>query len=681
MTYPAWILTLLLALSMLASPMSGAGVSDLPHFSYSIDFTDDSDGVDHSMGLVQTTGEQAAFYTSMADSAFYLTGEQAFIVRPDGAISVPASDFIALLYSMTGSLPDPTEADANALMSFAQSLVSILSPDAFLLAPAGDGFVMELDVDALLADLNTGVPQLLTAHAEQLDPTVRKYSLALTGQPYTCAQLAAMWPQLGLGSVHTGVTIRLSILPQQDGSVTFLGGVADLTFIGRIGEDGFDLRFTTPDGVSYQLDSADLITVSLIASQAFSAVGHEAFMYTESRDTLESGYQMVTYEIHLNTTALARDLNRGFAEAIRAKVDTVNALLDKYRSWIALFDPQLAQTLTADSLAAAFEGGLISLPHAIGLLTVTDDMGARTAEIDGSLNQATLTGKISYGSGTSGSLLFTIDDRHVPVTIDADFLADYNAWFCSLSSSLPIFDAIHTLTISYDGSGYGDSILITTDTNAFRLAYSAPEQYMELKIGEVNAYLRQDGNDVFHVNVYHPEFFADLHAGEEFVNLDSTFFGLDFAQGRNDSFTISGYIAPEANARYDFGLNLHESGGYMGSFANGYFTGEDVDVSAVYVSDSLYITVDGELYSVVRDSETSALLLCYNHGIFATIYSEVADDLATLRIYEEYAGKDHTLPPLCTVTIDLDPAPISLPAGAQVTEVSSFVQTLMNLLQ
>lgn len=681
MTYPAWILTLLLALSMLVSPMSGAGTTDLPHFSCSIDFSDDSVGEDRAMGLVQTTDVQSAFYASMTDGSFYLTGEQAVIVLPDRTISVPASDFIALLYGMTGSLPAPTEADAYALMTFAQSLVSIISPDAFVLAPAGDGFMMELNVDALLADLDTGVPQLLTAHADQLDPIVRKYSLALTGQAYTCAQLADIWPQLGLGGVRTGLTIKLSVLPQQDGSVTFLGGVADLTFIGRIGEDGFDLRFTTPDDVSYQLDSADLFTVSLIASQAFSGVGHEAFMFTESHDTLESGYQLVTYEAHLNTTALARDLNRGFAEAIRARVDTVNALLDKYRSWIALFDPQLAQTITADSLAATFDAGLITLPHAIGLLTVTDDMGTRTAKIDGSLNQATLTGKISYGDETSGSLLFTIDDRHVPVTIDADFLADPDAWFCSLSSNHPIFDAINTLTVSYDGRGYGDSFLITTDTNAFRLAYSSPEQYMELKLGEVNAYLRQDGSDAFHVNVYHPEFFADLHAGEEFVSLDSTFFGLDFAPGRNDTFTLNGYIAPEADARYDFGLKLHESGSYMDSFSYGYFTGDDVDISAVYVRDSLYITVDGELYSVVRDSETSALLLCHNHGIFATIYSDVTDDLVTLRIYEEYAGKDHTLPPLCTVTIDLDPAPLSLPTGTQVTDVHSFIHTLVNLLQ
>lgn len=682
MTYPAWILTVLLTLSMLVSPMPGVSSSELPCFTCAVDFTGEADDSDVTLGLVRTIDGDPAFVLMRNDGTLYLTGEQAITALADGrALAVPTVDLMAMLYGLNGSIPDPTEADVNAIMAFAQSVMSVISPEAFLLVPAGDFFVVELDVDALLADLHTGIPQLLTTHAAQLDPTVQKYSLALTGRAFTCEQLAAMWHELALGDVCTGLTLRLSVLPQQDGSITFLGSVSGFTFIGRVGEEGFDLRFTTPDGVSYQLDSADLATVSLLVTQACQSISSEALSFTPDQYTHPTGAALSTYTITLNSTNLARDLNIGFAEAIRSSADTVNALLNKYRSWIALFDPQAAETLTAASLADAFDSGLIFLPHAIGELCFTNHESANVMEVRGYLNEATLTGKCFYGSEPSGSLLFTIDSHDTPFTLDADYHISGDCATVSLTSSRPILDAFSTITLMLEEGRRGSGFCITTDTNVFRMAFNAPEQYMELKVGPFNAYLRQDASDVYHVNVYHPEFFADLQACDDFVSLDSTFVGLDFARSRNDSFVINGYVAPDTDNRYDFGLNLHESGGYMGRFANGYLIGNDVNASAVYVSDSLYITVNGELYSVVRDSETSALLLCYNHGICATIYPEITSDLVTLRIYRDYAGKDNTLPPLCTVTLDPDPAPLALPSGAQSTDADFFIHTLTNLLQ
>lgn len=666
------ILSLLMALCMLVTPVAGMDASEFPNFAYSIDFS--AQPGDHALGLVQTTDGQNAFYASLEDAAFYLTGGQAILLQDSRAISVPTSDLMATLSMLSGNIPDPTEEDLNALATFAQGVLMTVSPEAFTFAPAGEGFTLEMDVDALLADLNKGVPQVLTSYAAQLDPTVSKYTPYIFGQPVTCAQLAQMWPQLGLGEVRTGLTLKLAMIPQQDGSMTILGGVSGLTFIASIGGEGFDLRFTTPDGVSYQFDTADLTTVGLIASQAFSAVGSEAFMFTESRDTLESGYSVMTYEAHLNTTALCRDLNRGFAEAIRAKVSTVDALLEKYRSWIALFDPQLAQSLTAASLAGAFDKGLISLPHTIGLLTVTDDLSTRTVKVDGYLNQATVTGKICYGRDTAGSLLFTLDDRYDPFVLDVDFLTDYNAWSCSLSSSIPVFDAFSTLTVACEQSGYGERILVTTDTNALRLAFDGHEQYMELKVGPFNAFLREDEYDVFHVNVYHPEFFIDVHAGEEFIDLDSTFFGADLAM-TDEAFTLNGYIQPDEYAdRITFGLDVMESGAFDAYLHAGY----DADYSITFAFNTIVFREGDDMYTFTPDYATGNYILALNGEAYGTIAGKTEGSQTTIWCYQ---GLDTTVTPICTIVVDSAPAPVALPDGAQQVDAMTFLEAFASLFE
>lgn len=692
------IVALILALSMLLTPVAGsAGVqqSEIPPVTLTVDTPD---GTLFSAGYTTTTDGLPVAYMSRSDGAFYITSETMVIdqsavthvvsrdgaldITPGKAIAVSTEDLLNFIATAGGMLPQPTEDDVWAATYFFGGVMTSISQEAMSIIPRGEGFAIAVDVDRFLADLDKAVPTVLTAYASRLDPVLAKYSTALAGAPITSAQLAELWPDLELGSIRTGLKLSLTVVPTTEG-VNILGSVSDFSFVVRVAEGNVQIRFTTPDGTVYPIDFADFAVLAGIfgdlPGQIFSRI--TTYEQTEAR---------IGYTISIDSAVLSGYLNDGIAATITNNAATMDQLLTKYRPWLALISPQVAG-MDAAALSDWFKTDRpIALPRANGYYSqytthtafiidseVVGDFGTLTLR---SSQQATRYSSYSNG-GDPFTLTLTLNDTYDPfiITMSASTPDRYTQHF-TVDFSKPVFGLFSTLTYTLNEYFGQELSSITTDTDVFHFIFSAREQYLDAKVGPVSFTMRETANEAWQWNLSMPQFFVDVRQmGDEAISLDSTFFGLDVS-ANDEASIISGYVRPDEYERYDFGLNVQMSDGYIGTVMNGYLTGEDVNAALAFVNNCLYVTLDGELYSVVPDSETEAILLCHNHGIVATVTGETDDDVTTLYVYEGYAGAQNTAQPMYTITLDSDPDPIALPANVQQTGAQFFLETLGNML-
>lgn len=664
------LMALLLALSMFLSPAANMGEAgaDLPHATLSLDYTENHG--DFSVGLVETTDGQDAFYVTLEEGSFYLTGTTAMLEHDGQLISVPAAELTALAYGALGMLPAPTEEDAMAVAWFAQALMDSVTGKSLSLLPMDNGVYVILNVDQLIAELDQAIPQVLTAYAEYLDPTIIKYSTALLGQSITSAELAEVWPELGLSELQTGLVLHATVQQQSNGSTFISATAADVNLSCTVSRDSFDMQITLPDGKVYPFSTADLLTVvQLLASVP--APTTAAFNAVETSGTNAFGETTSNIVLTLDTTVMARDLNAGLAQVVADNAATVDALLNKYRSWFELIDPELAAFLTAENLASAFQQGLLSLPEIKGEAVLTSHRGGSITvdgHFTGFFGKATLTGSICTGWGNDISLTLTIDDGYDPLVLTYAQAADVWSKQVSITSSNPIFDLFRIISLHMDDNGF----VLTTDTNDLRLAYDAEEQYMEAKIGLLSASLREDENEDVHVNLSLPEFFLDLHIGGEALALDSTFFGLDYTETDSGP-VIGGYIRPDL---YDdstfFGLAVDEYTGVV----QAYLKGEDVDVQLNIAENVISFSDGDDLVTLIPDYAREAYVLSFNGEEHITITGEEENDALTLHFFD---GLDTEVAPAFTVTLDMSPAAINLPEGAQAVDARTFLMALLKL--
>lgn len=675
------IIALVMAFCMMLSPAAGYQADDeVPALTATFETID---GMNLSAGLNKTESGLPVVFIDANGLGLTLTGETGYLADDTGTYAVPVSELLERFSSAALNIPEPTEDDMMALMIFAQGVMEGVSTDAFTFSVMGNGMSFAFDLDKLAHDLHTVVPSVLTTYASYLNPTMEKYSPYLFGDVVTAEQLAQAWPELGLDQVETGLSAKLTVLQSGD-TLTLIGSVAEVNFVAKIGEDSFSIEMTTADGTTYAFDTADFETVAQLLGETMQHITADAFSFEQTSNGNSGRYEVITTTIRLDTAALNTDLNRGLASTIAANSATVDGLLNKYRSWIALMtNDHHAARMTASSLVEGINNGatLINLPETTGELAMVVDQYNETITVDSYLGNVTLDGKIFvsiYGT-PSASFIMTVNDRYDPVVINFDYAGDRYSSTMTLSSNIELFDLFRTLTIST--KDYFDyEWHLSTDTNVIRADYSDEEQYMALKLGPVNAKFHIDENDATHFDFYAPEFFAELHIDEygSNVNFDSTIGGFDYAENYY-GFNLNGYLVDHYRYRSTFGLSFTDS--YSNSGLTGYLNtsyGETYEMSLH--NTGIDIIINGDLYTVraidVGDYSKVGLTLSMSDQVIATLVLGETDTQVTLELYQ---GSDISVTPFCKLTIDADPAPYVAPTDVTVVDAMTFLEKVDEL--
>ncbi|MBQ7848823.1 MAG: hypothetical protein IJ343_03790 [Clostridia bacterium] len=631
----------------------------IPEFTVSITSTE---GESISAGIVETTDYLPAFLFNVFEKNLLVTGNASYYSDGTTTYTVPAEELLKLVAGEMPQIPEPTEDDLNALMLLAQGVAGGISSDAFALLPMGNGMSFSLDVDQLAKDLHTAVPTALTTYAANIDPTLQKYSKALLGENLTCADIAAVWPELGLDQVATGLKGTISVLPTRDG-MSFVGTLCDVSFVAKVHESGFNCSITTPDGKEYVLDTNDVLVLAKVLSEVPSGMSNAGFNVTETDDTIH---------VTLDLAALGTDLNRALTYAIAVNSAEIDALLNKYRTWFELIDEDFAAMLTAANLKAVFQQGAISLPALKGELTIKQDGETRTYYVDGYFANCTLNGQF-HSRNDVGSFLFAVNDSYDPLYLSLDIAApDYSTTSYSLSSNVPVLGLFNTLTLYVDDS-YDSQYNLTTDTNVLRLGYSSEEQYLEAKLGPVNLSYKMDEEEVNHFELYTMDFFARLLVAENHIALDTSVFGFDYSESRN-SMIIDGYFFEDFDPdydRYEFGLHYNDETMFSAYLSDGRYENYALTVGNQYAS----FAYNGDTYTVTPyyGAEKQAFIVAMNGKPACSIASETSDDGTTSTFYY-YEGLDMTVEPAFTIVVDTDPDQVTVPTNAIVVDPNTFAE-------
>ncbi len=662
-------ISLLMALLMLFTSAVGAGPDEFPAMSAVLTTAD------NTVGFAMATTEDGTPTLMLVnpESGLCITADTTSLVDADGTWTIPTDQLLTSLLS-------PANTAIMPLLSLVSTVANSVSRDALSILPVPNGLTFSVDVDRLCHELDAVMPGLLAEYAGIIDPLL----LRLTGTAVTSADLIRLWPELHLENVRTGITFRGSLLLQQDGSVVLMGSICDVSFLAKITDEALEASFTTPDGVSYQLNTEDFALVAEILSTVPSAIQDDAFYMSTGTATNADGDHLSTLTSTLNCTALERDLNAGFAAALSANHDAVDSLIDRYRSWVALTDPDLAATLSADSLIAAFNDGLIDLPDAVGTLVVTYNETLRTACIDGEFLGNTLTGHITEADGGAYTLTLTCFDAPIVLTLAGAPDGD-DAFRCTLTSSTPFFGLFNAVSFACNSKSLAESYYaydlhdwaLTTDTNVFRLTWSDTEQLAEVKLGPVTGSIHADENGTGHIAFNAPDFFLSAHSAYGGFNLDSTFLGFDWSE-HYDGFTLSGYIPVEGAVYYErttFGLDFHSSSGLYG-----WLNGADLDCSFSFSPQSMLLTVThgGDVYAFLPDYAREMYVVTCNADVLCSVSVEEDGKVNRICIYD---GMDTEVDPLLTLQLENDPEGLVIPVGGTPVDATTFLEKFGSFLE
>lgn len=700
------IISVLLAMLMLVTPFTESVVD--------VTSTDFDPGIvtvvagdeEVSFGIGETADDQVVFFLKQDDQSLYLSEDRSVVVIPEGVAYTPSAELTALLGNAYNLFPQPTDSDLNAIGQFAGMLFMSINPDALSLAPTGSGFTMKMDVDMLMKELDTVLPSTLTNCAGTLDPVVRKYTAALLGQTMDCAELAKAIGEMGLREIETGLTLQLTVVQKDDGSYTFLGKVCDVTFIGSMGEEGLNARFTTADGKVYQIDTADMAAAMDYVVNLVSGLLQKSLVVSEDGSTIT---------LQVNTPVLAQWLNAALAADIRANLDKVNELLNKYRGWLEKMDAEAGAVLTAEHLVLAFENGAISLPDMKGDIVIkqTSDSAINVSgEISGELGKYTLSGDVIMTSnGLYSSVRHVFDDGEgAPFVYTCGATqTDANNVRGFYSFSEPLFGLFNTLSISvennsyydYDGmteaeyqemidedyywfSDYYDRVYggyygyvsamyeyayvednvvsITTDTDAFRFYADSSKPVIDLKTPEFNFHLATNEAEEGTLLLETPEFTLNLLSTDSGMSINSSTFGFSA-----DNYGLDGYIA-DGYERTRFGIHTDDSGHIY--YNDGYDS-----YTLTFADNEMLLVAADETYHLYFDRENSQLLINADNAVVYTVTIAQNED-STVAFYTMYNGTDLTAEPVCTITTDSEPDEIVLPAFGAMVDAEDFLKLL-----
>ncbi len=665
----------------------------------SVTFTS-PEGESVSAGFGPTSSGFSAHY-DMPDASLLLTESAAYLTDGAGSASVELETLLStLMQAATGgqSLPSVSAADLQALEAFFGELVmGVLQGNAFSWSVSGSMANLHVDLDGLLAQLNTLLPQLLSKYSAHADALLAQVTPYISNHAVTANELISLWSQLDLASVKTGLVLDGVLFSTGSGMSAILSCMnwnikADLT------ETGFALTITAPDGVVYPFDTADCLTVLGILSAVPSSVTAEAFSINSTTEQPASSQRIVTTVIKVDLDLLERDIIAGLAQAITANSMVMDQLAAKYQPWIDLFFTRTVvnsegevRTYKPAKITAAWLVDAIQklnfLPSTTGMATVVEDSSVDSIAVDGYLGNVLFDADIVRGrSCNTYSAAIRVPQRVSPfeMTLTGSTARNGLDPEFTLTFSQPLF-GFRTITFSQNTSGfsqyYGASrpytTAITTDTDVFH--FITDSNGVDVKLGDCSFAYRyaQIGESV---HIAWPNGYLDLNGADNRWALDSSFGGFSFTQTRN-VMRVEGYINEYAN--------------YMRPSSFTFMLDNDNEILTLsilpYAGSSVHLTYRTGRLSILADeqelviadvrigSETQNITeVTFDGALVATIITEiVAGEDAVIRVFP--AGQ--TDEACWVLSLDFCAQGKDAPANAAMVSPNEFINRLAAILQ
>ena len=630
--------------------------------------------------LGQAEGAPAAAL-SFPGAELIVSGLMTALTRWDGSYSVSTPELLTALTAV----PELGEKDLDALKAFGYSLLGRLSRQAVSYSLSSNMLSLHINVDALLQDLDTAMPELLRLHADALNPLVSGVTGMLLSQRLTCSDLADLWPMLGLSGLRTGIEADVAVLKMGSAvnvSVFCMGHTLTLSI-----ENDTTMSFSLlPAGAeqAYVLDTRDLLTVV------------EILMAIPTYSVTEDDFDDVTtIDVAVTRQAILDALSRNGL--------TVDMLLYKYDPWFQLLSGKkpAAETITTDGAAAAAATTGYSqmldledllrivsrLPETVFALHWVRNDDDRTINASGELMGLDYTfdwQEGRYGNATTWHAAIQDRNLYTPLDIRISGLQDYAGNFtASLSSTKAIFGAYainlsvqNRVSLSSRRRIRGNQIALTTDTDAFHFLYK--DAYgslteLDVRLGDVSfAFDHPYRSASMSATLDIGGFLVNASASDAHVNISSELFGLDVL-GTENGGVMTGYLVDG----YDvYAFTLQQD-----------MENELLTLNLMLDGDSLYLACQPDELKLRMDGEELALRkiadgtwhMLVSGELFATLLTERSTRANHFRF--RLLPGDGTAGDGVTLLIRFDADPIVLPADAKPCTPEEFLQVLQSTFQ
>ncbi len=624
------------------------------------------EGETYTTGIGTTDTSEAAFYAKAPEMSVIVTEAAVYLSNATGLTATQTQALIELLMSSASAAPQITEEDMAVLANTLMDVLSGISQNAFNLLDTSNALQIDLNLDALIHDLNTAIPAALTKNAASLDPVLNKIIPYLTdGATLTCQQLIDHWPELGLADVKTGVTATLRMVQAGDTMNITLGLMGHAVEL-NIAADGNFIFTLTPAGAvsSYTFNSRDLAILGDIVGKFF--------VYEENYDAATS-----TATIHMELTW------EKIAEVLFEYAATLDPLLAKYDPWFrlmtgdtnAVFTTGQTPLLSAGTLAKA---ALQNRPSELFALDAEINQSKQTIKASGYLGNLDFTLDLiaSRSGNTNFTATLTDDQSYTPLSMVMTGNVDSRGkTSMSLSSSEAIMGA-NIITFHLNPAYPNRSFTLSTDSDAYhiRWAETIRTNEFDLKLGSFKAYFQEHQRNGSTFGFSAPDYSLDAKITEDMFQLDSTYFGLNCTIGRN-TVKLNGYLNDGYSYTTTFDLLLDEDNGTLSANVQ---TPYDGCISLSYQNNTLTFQQDGDT-AVLRLSNPGHYQLLINGRVMMTLLTEV--DMSNGHACRIRLLQGDTLDgDAYTLTISFQPQTVEVPANAQFLTPEEFIQRINDSL-
>lgn len=706
-------IALLLSLMLLCAPLSGLAqpnlttedvLSQLAHGLISA-IQGESSGVRMTFSAPNGTSATAALANTANGPAMqYTLIDQTVLIDPQHTAVISGSDAIStdtaalLLYMLTGlsDVPALTDADLALLQNVGQRLLTGVMTSRCVTYTISDNMLnLHIDVDGLLRQLNTLLPEALSTNRAAAESLLARFTPILFGQALTLDQFTALWQQLELGQLRTGLTLD-AMLFESANDVTLIASCMGWTLKSTISETRFTFALTAPDGTEYAFDTNDLLTLSSILSAVPTAITADAFTMTSTVSDNEYRRNAVqTIDIHGDLNLVLRDLMSGVVSTLTKNQLAADLLLDKYQPWIDLFRPKhynadgellRSWPITADDIIdyaadardTFANGG--ALPYQASIV-YDSSTGALAIDAD-------LAGEIFFDANVASRKRLNSFDATLRVPSEDVVLtltsSDYG-WTLASTEDLGGFYALSYSATPVQSAWFLDyTHTITTDTDLFRMTWThshrpSSNKWATLTDLSIKAGDLQLTADATSLHVSCGRAYLDYRITNDSVALTSPYFGVTVT-GQEDLLQLMGYFSPTlTSSRRSTVTCMVDNHNQLLTATISPYGGSPAHLT--YRPGRLSLLSDAHELVIADMHHTSATQnitqVTYDDLPVMTFVTDVAaDGDAVVRMY---AGAD-TSGACWTLSIDADAAPLQIPADAVSVDPAAFLLRIHTML-
>lgn len=452
-----------------------------------------------SAGFGSTSSGLTAHLTT-PDAGFLITERDAYLVDDASTVSVPLEALLnMLLESANGGQPLPalTPEDFQFLESFAKDFAaSFLQSNAISWVISNSMINFHLDLDALLTQLDTVLPQLLQKYEAQVKPLLTQLTPILFGEDIPFEQLLSYWDSPFFSVTKTGLVLD-GVLFQSGDATSLMASCMNWSLRADIADSSFTMSVTTPNGTVYPFSTADVMTLYGILSGVPTSITEEAFKIETTLSDKDYHGRIITEAISTtqitgDLSLIARDLVNGLSNALSVNRLTVDTLLSRYQPWINLFtgtrldaegNPLPPKAITTDFLIA--ELARLQFNEAIPLAaTIVVDEYFRTTTVDGYLGSLLFEADLAL-SGRPSTISAAIRSADRYSNFELALTGSYDSYHqqYTLSSSHDL-GGFYAITLSENWNYYESITALSTDTDVFHFTHETTRnaEHLDVKL-------------------------------------------------------------------------------------------------------------------------------------------------------------------------------------------------------